>query len=451
MFSTIPSMGRGSLRPIRQQIALWNTLLKHNKQLIVVPCGRRSGKTEIAKRYVAYLAIHPPKRKPPYDELSLKTHPYTVIVGGPTFQQTKRIWWQHLKQMIPEYVCRRVSDSELVIETIFNVVIIVTGLDKPARIEGGYADEIILDEFDDTKPGIWDNNLSPLLATTYGRALFVGTPNGASGPLAEITRRALKDEEHGAVFHWTSEVVLDPRFLESERDKLDPLSYDQEYRGKFISFNNQVYYRFSREANVLKSIEYDPNRPLIITLDFNIAPGTANIVQEGRFFAGPATLVLDEIWIERGSTTDRVCQRLLEHPIIKNHKGYITFYGDPAGNAGGTGKVMGSDWDIVDANFRPVFGNRLFFKVAKAHPPVRSRINAVNSRLKSYSNQVRLLLHPRCEHTITDFEGVLCDESGEIDKKRDPKLTHLTDGIGYYIVYEYPVTGGGGGVNESFM
>jgi hypothetical protein len=29
--------------------------------------------------------------------------------------------------------------------------------------------------------------------------------------------------------------------------------------------------------------------------------------------------------------------------------------------------------------------------------------------------------------------------AGEIDKKSDPNLSHLTDGIGYYIEYEYPI------------
>jgi hypothetical protein len=43
--------------------------------------------------------------------------------------------------------------------------------------------------------------------------------------------------------------------------------------------------------------------------------------------------------------------------------------------------------------------------------------------------------------TVKDFEGVRVIEggTGEIDKKRDPMLTHLSDGVGYYIHREYPV------------
>jgi hypothetical protein len=447
----IPSMGRGHLKPHREQLRLWNALINQVHQVTVVPCGRRSGKTEIAKRYAAYVAVNPPKRKPPYDVLPLTTHPYTVIIGGPTFQQTKRIWWNHLKQMILPEVCLRVSDSELMIETIFGVNLIVTGLDKPARIEGGYADLIILDEYDDVKPGIWDNNLSPLLATTYGRALFTGTPNGASGPLAEITRKALASPEDSAVFHWTSEEILDPRFLEAEKDKLDPLSYAQEYKGKFIHFQNQIYYRFNEAGNVHKSAEYDPNRNLIITMDFNVSPGTANIIQESRHWLGPGTCILDEIWIDRGSTTDRVCQLLLKHPMVKDHKHNIYFYGDATGNSEGTGKILGSDWALVLANFKPVFGNRVFLNVDKHNPPERARVNAVNSRLQTYAGNTRLVINPRCVQTIIDFKGVLCDDEGKIDKERDPKLTHLTDGIGYYVAKEFPVTGASNVTNRSLF
>jgi hypothetical protein len=43
--------------------------------------------------------------------------------------------------------------------------------------------------------------------------------------------------------------------------------------------------------------------------------------------------------------------------------------------------------------------------------------------------------------TVKDFEGVrlLAGGSGELDKRADPKLTHLTDGLGYYIAHEWPI------------
>jgi hypothetical protein len=42
---------------------------------------------------------------------------------------------------------------------------------------------------------------------------------------------------------------------------------------------------------------------------------------------------------------------------------------------------------------------------------------------------------------VRDFEGVRLLEggSGEIDKKIDPKLSHISDSIGYYVSYAFPI------------
>jgi hypothetical protein len=51
----------------------------------------------------------------------------------------------------------------------------------------------------------------------------------------------------------------------------------------------------------------------------------------------------------------------------------------------------------------------------------------------------------RAPHVVRDLEGVrlLAGGSGEIDKKHDDALTHLSDALGYYVHYEYPLPAGG--------
>jgi hypothetical protein len=43
-------------------------------------------------------------------------------------------------------------------------------------------------------------------------------------------------------------------------------------------------------------------------------------------------------------------------------------------------------------------------------------------------------------HVVKDLEGVRLVEggSGEIDKKADPDLTHLSDGLGYRVEFTWP-------------
>ena len=47
----------------------------------------------------------------------------------------------------------------------------------------------------------------------------------------------------------------------------------------------------------------------------------------------------------------------------------------------------------------------------------------------------------KAPHTVEDFEGVRVVEgsTGELDKKTNPALTHLSDGIGYRVHMDWPV------------
>jgi hypothetical protein len=48
----------------------------------------------------------------------------------------------------------------------------------------------------------------------------------------------------------------------------------------------------------------------------------------------------------------------------------------------------------------------------------------------------------RAPNVVRDFESVALIEggSGELDKRSNPDLTHMTDAIGYYIWQEYPLS-----------
>jgi hypothetical protein len=47
----------------------------------------------------------------------------------------------------------------------------------------------------------------------------------------------------------------------------------------------------------------------------------------------------------------------------------------------------------------------------------------------------------KAPHVVRDFEGVLALEggAGEIDKKINPELSHLSDAIGCYCAKEFPI------------
>lgn len=419
----------------------WTQLDEHAEQLAlinsrarfrVVAAGRRSGKTERLKRELVRCGLA---------GLTGVPNP-TFVAAAPTRDQAKRIFWQDLKALSPREWVASVSESELTIRYRSGAQLMVVGLDRPQRIEGVPLDGIGVDEIAEVKRESWEQSIRPALSTRGrppGWAWFTGRPKGR-GLFYELYSRA-GTREGWESFTWTSATVVDPAEIEQARQDLDPLTFAQEYEAQWVSFDGLAYYQWSPKDH-LRTLAYDPNRPLIIALDFNVDPGTAVIAQEQLLDGETRTAIVGEVHIPKNSNTPAVCRRLVAD--WGKHQGDVLLYGDPAGGARHTSQTEGTDWDLARAVLRPAFGGRLKERVAKKAPYVRDRLNAVNSRLKSTAGIVRLVVDPaKAPNVVKDFEGVtlLAGGSGEIDKKGSEAkgLTHLTDAIGYYVAEQFPV------------
>tara|TARA_Y100000310_G_scaffold323143_1_gene383119 strand:- start:3033 stop:4379 length:1347 start_codon:yes stop_codon:yes gene_type:complete len=429
------------LRPHAEQRRLWES----SSRFRVVPAGRRSGKTELAKRELVRCSL-------------AATWPEAwFVAAAPTRDQAKRIYWIDLKKLVPPAMLRRVSESELTVHLVNGASISVVGMDKPDRIEGRTLDGIVLDEYGNMKPSVWAENVRPALSTSerLGWAWLIGVPEGRNHYYNLATHAPTAPDWD--LFTWPSADILDPAEIEAARQELDSLTFQQEYEASFLDFAGRAYYGFERHAHASRSLKYDPSRPLVLAFDFNVEPGIAAVLQELEFpDLGWCTCVIGEVWIPRNSNTPAVCRRLAQD--WAKHSGDVLVYGDATGGARGTAKVSGSDWDLIKAELRPVFGERLKFRVPRANPRERSRVNAVNSRLRTADGAIHMLVDPEAApHVIDDLEGVTLLEggSGEIDKRRRgpshsegsgrkhaPQLTHLTDAIGYYILRAHPPSTG---------
>ena len=459
------------LKDIPEQVRLMNSPARFK----VVPAGRRSGKTERAKRRIIRAAM---------DVANFNFPDPMFACAAPTYNQAKAIYWKDLKRMIPKWLIHRILETDLSIELITGATIRVFGMDKPERMEGSPWDGIILDEFANMKEGTWEENVLPALTDRKGWCWLIGVPEGrnhyydtyksAQGAWNILTR----DPETGKfgdwdAFTWKSIEVMDPEEIQQRRSQMDELTFRQEYEASFINFSGQAYYSFSEHTHCARLLQkYNPQAELIFMLDFNVDPGIAVIAQEmvlperdivdrgimvkgKKMFAGvrrePAeigTAIIGEVYIPRNSNTHAVCRKL--HADWGDHQGLISVYGDATGGARTTQSETGaSDWDIVKDNLYRDFGQaqvtirlRLGDTGKASNPPERHRINAMNSRLMSDSGIIRMMVDgAAAPFTVKDFEGVRLLEggSGELDKKHDKKLTHLTDGVGYYISKAFPL------------
>lgn len=415
----------------------------------VVPAGRRSGKTELAKRKLIVEAL----------STQAEWADPRFFAGAPTRDQAKRIFWSDLKAMTPRaLLARQPRETDLAINVITGAEINVLGMDKPERIEGSPWDGGVLDEFANMKPTAWAENVRPALSDRLGWCWLIGVPEGRNH-YWDIFKYAMSGEDPDWMgYTWKSIEVLDPKEVEAARRQLDPLTFAQEYEASFVNFEGRAYYPFL-EATHVKPLRhlYNDAAPLVLCFDFNVEPGVCAVVQEvklpGEFARHPqtkaplldrplvGTAIIGEVHIPRNSNTPAVVAKVIAD--WGKHKGLIKCYGDATGGARGTAKIAGSDWDLIKRGLAAHFGGeRCYYFVRPANPPERVRINCLNTRLINGVGEIHLLVDGKhAPNVVKDLEGVRLLEggSGEIDKKATPSLTHISDALGYYIEREFPV------------
>jgi hypothetical protein len=438
-----PVKARQRLYPLRQHDEQ-DRLRYSPKRFAVVPAGRRSGKTELAKRKIIVSALN-----------SFGWSDARFFAAAPTRDQAKTIYWNDLKAMLPKRLVADKSESELKIRLRNGPEICIVGMDRPERMEGAPWNGGVLDEFANMKPGAWGENVRPALSDRKGWCWLIGVPEGRNHyyDLWKYARSGTDPDWDG--FTWPSADILDPAEVEAARRQLDPLVFEQEYEASFVNFEGRTYYPFLEHTHAVKSLTYNRSAALHLCFDFNVDPGVCAIIQEqnlpGQYERDARGLlnvqrpligsaVIGEVYIPRNSNTPAVCRKIIQD--WGDHLGPVRCYGDATGGARGTAKVAGSDWALIKAALKPHFHDRFSIRVPRANPAERARINAVNTRLLTGDGSVHLMVDPaKAPHVVKDFEGVrnLKGGSGEIDKKATPELTHISDAIGYYIEREFPV------------
>ena len=161
---------RVSLHP--GQRAIHNSKAKYK----VVAAGRRFGKSHLAAVELILAALQTEHNGIPL------TSQHEVYYVAPTFDQGKRIMWPKLKQLgrfaHEGGLIEKVHENTGVVTLINGRQISIKGTDKPDSLRGIGLSYVVLDEYADMKPNVWDEILLPALMDVGGDALFIGTPRG---------------------------------------------------------------------------------------------------------------------------------------------------------------------------------------------------------------------------------------------------------------------------------
>jgi len=305
-------------------------------------------------------------------------------------------------------------------------------VDEFERLRGTNLAWFGLDELTYTQEAAWlrlEGRLRDPKASCLG-GFAVWTPKGYDW----VYRKFLSDRVDGydvvIAKPFENRFLLDqvPDFYKRLKDSYDENFYQQEVLGTYLNLTGGlVYGSFSRNEHVvdLKPIEH---MPLLWALDFNVDPMSSVVAQ----IAGGKVLVLDEIVIRRG-TTQQACEEFLKR--FQTHQAEVAVYGDASGYHGQT--TGSSDYEMVREHFSVHSNLSIHYRVPRSNPGVRDRINLVNSRLRSASGEIGVLVDRKCKELIKDFEQVCFKEdSNQIDKDRDRLRTHLSDALGYLVWQE---------------
>ena len=395
-------------------------------RFMVIPAGRRSRKTLIAKSKVLEYAIEHPGVK--------------LFHAAPTNQQAKYIFWEGLKKYTT-HLRKDKSETDMLIRLKNDTDIQVVGLDKPERIEG-QTDKPIkgihITEYPNVKASAWMENIRPILSDTNGFAILDGVPEGrnhyyeralyASGGTIPSTEPILgaygfnPEDPDWCLYTWYSSDVLNPAEIEAVKRELDERTFRQEYEGSFETIEGLAYYNFSKDNYDLQ--EYEPVETVHIGMDFNVNPMTAafcHVYSDEVHQFGEAYL--------KNSNTYKMGQHISDLFNPQN----VIIYPDSTGKARESNATH-SDLEIL---------RRMGFtiKARQVNPRVKDRINAVNSKMKSMSGIVTYFINPKnCPKTISDFNKVERLMDGSENKKQEKEgLVHISSALGYLISYLYPI------------
>jgi len=403
----------------------------------VVPGGRRSYKTEIAKRQ---LVLSLPERKPWDDP--------RYFFGAPTFDQAKRVAWKDLKKLVPPSWTHPtlISESDLCIRTWWGAELWVFGLDKPERVEGLSWDGCVLDERADLKPGAWKENISPALADREGWSRHIGVPDykgPSSAEFKELFEYALlSGDPNWKAYTWKSTEVLSDKIILEAKRELPSNIFRQEYEATFEGAPGRAYWEFDKSLHV-RPTSFIEGLPIHVACDFNaehhnwgmyqrLDRGVIASIRGGPFGAEPLppeNRIFDEVYLQ-DARVEQMCT-LLKDKLMRidekylNERGTLFFYGDYAGNSR-TATATKTAWNQI----RDEFPNARF--LYRKQPLINDRIDIVNGAFRNALEQVSVSIDPKCKNHIRDFEYVTRTMLFTQNKSGD--LSHASDCFGYFLI-----------------
>lgn len=221
--------------------------------------------------------------------------------------------------------------------------------------------------------------------------------------------------------------------------------YDEQYYNIFVlakngEYNNGLVIKDFTDENV-KDIAYQPEMDLHISCDFNVDPMCwvfAHKTDDKVFY-------FDEIAMEN-TTTSKACDEFLRR--YPAHKGRVIVNGDASGdNRSCTSEY--TNYVIIKKKLLQ-YGYDAEIQIKAFNPPIKNRIMAFNSKVRSADSEICLFVDKKCEKLLYNIYNLKYKEGSskidiptysQIKQSKELKfLSHPMDAASYLVDFYWPIT-----------
>lgn len=252
----LPYQPRDCFVPFHERGERWSVIIAH----------RRAGKTVAC---LMDMLDHALRAKLPNSR-------YAYI--SPFFVQSKSVAWDYLKAFAKP-VMLSVNESELRVDLINGSRISLYGGDNGERLRGLALDGVILDEYADMPPNLWNAVVRPALADRKGWGVFIGTVKGRN-QLWNLYAGAQSDPEwYSNVLRASETGIIPEDELEDVKRTTTPEAFAAEFECDPSAAILGAYFgkdiAEAERAGRITNVSYDDALPVHTSWDLGIGDSTA--------------------------------------------------------------------------------------------------------------------------------------------------------------------------------
>lgn len=194
----------------------------------IVAAGRRTGKSRLAAWMLIVNALQ-----------ANKGHVFYV---APTQGQARDIMWQTLLEL-GHPVISGSHINNLQIKLVNGATISLKGADRPETMRGVSLKFLVLDEYADMKPDVFEQILRPALTDQKGCAMFIGTPMGRNHFYELYKYGELDSDETYKTWHFTSydNPLLDAEEINIAKRSMSSYAFRQEFMASFEARGSEMF------------------------------------------------------------------------------------------------------------------------------------------------------------------------------------------------------------------